>query len=111
MTKSNRPARRTAEMRRFLIPFVFVCLVAMSRPASAQVTPAAGYTPPDDTQSVRVGAVLFYDWTTTKSPKSTDADGHLFTPSAFNVSRAYLNITGNISNDVAFPITPDNQRF
>jgi hypothetical protein len=98
-------------MRRFLIPFLFVCTAAVPRLASAQVTPAAGYTPPDDTQSVRVGAVLFYDWTTTKSPKSTDADGHLFTPSVFNVSRAYLNITGNLSHVVAFRITPDITRF
>ena len=33
--------------------------------ASAQVTPAAAYTPPDDTQSIRVGSVIFYDYTYT----------------------------------------------
>ena len=37
--------------------------------ASAQVTPAAGYIPPDDTQSIRVGAVIFYDYTYTERPQ------------------------------------------
>jgi hypothetical protein len=78
--------------------------------ASAQVTPAAGYTPPDDTQSIRIGAVIYYDFTTTKEPKSTDADGNQFSPSVFNVSRAYINVTGNISHIVAFRITPDVSR-
>ena len=27
---------------------------------AAQITPAAGYTPPDDTQSIKLGAVIFY---------------------------------------------------
>jgi hypothetical protein len=78
--------------------------------ASGQVTPAAGYTPPDDTQSIRVGAVIYYDFTTTTEPKSTDSDGNKFSPSVFNVSRAYINVTGNISHIVAFRITPDVSR-
>src|SRR5205823_6999801 len=31
-------------------------------------------------------------------------------PSAFNVTRSYINITGNLSHIVAFRITPDVQR-
>jgi hypothetical protein len=75
--------------------------------AAAQVTPAAGYTPPDDTPVIRVGATIFSDFTYTDSPKATDADGNIINPSAFNVARAYINVTGNISHVFAFRITPD----
>jgi len=74
---------------------------------SAQVTPAAGYTPPDDTPSIRVGVTLYADYTYTDSPQSKDADGNVVNPSAFNVSRSYINVTGNINHMVAFRITPD----
>jgi hypothetical protein len=78
--------------------------------ASAQVTPAAGFTPPDDTPSIRLGATFYGDYTYTKSPEATDADGNTIHPSAFNVGRSYLNINGNISHIVAFRITPDITR-
>jgi hypothetical protein len=87
----------------------FVCLLVLggALPAAAQVTPAAGYTPPDDTQSIRIGAVIFYDFTTTTSPKAKDADGNSITQSVFNVGRAYINVQGSLSHRVAFRITPD----
>jgi hypothetical protein len=78
--------------------------------AHAQVTPAAGYVPPDDTQSVKVGAVIYYDYTFQKSPKSIDAAGHLFSPNGFNDVRTYINVTGNISHRLSFRITPDISR-
>jgi hypothetical protein len=78
--------------------------------ASAQVTPAAGYTPPDDTPSIRVGVVLYPEYTYTLNPKSTDTDGNQVNFSQFNVSRAYINVTGNISHLVSFRITPDVTR-
>jgi hypothetical protein len=81
-----------------------------SSAASAQVTPAAGYTPPDDTPSIRVGVVLYPDYTYTLDPESTDADGNQINFSQFNVSRAYINVTGNISHLIAFRITPDVTR-
>ena len=84
-----------------------VVLAASPALASAQVTPAAGYTPPDDTQAVKVAAVIFYDYTFTKTPKTTDAAGNTISTSAFNVPRTYINVTGNISHNVAFRITPD----
>jgi hypothetical protein len=90
--------------------FVWTGLVALAAPASAQVTPAAGYVPPDDTQAIRLGAVIFYDYTYQKDPKITDAAGNLISPSAFNVARTYINVTGNISHVVAFRITPDISR-
>ncbi len=82
-------------------------LLALPAMAHAQVTPAAGYTPPDDTQSVKVGATIFYDYTYTKAPKTTDAAGNSVALSAFNVARTYVNVTGNISHKVSFRITPD----
>jgi hypothetical protein len=79
-------------------------------PAAAQVTPAAGYTPPDDTPSIKVGATLFADYTFMQKPEATDADGNVIHTNAFNVTRAYINVTGNISHLVAFRITPDVAR-
>jgi hypothetical protein len=60
-----------------------------------------------DAPSIRVGATLFLDYTVTAEPKATDVDGNEFTPSSFNVGRAYINVTGNISKVVAFRVTPD----
>jgi hypothetical protein len=78
--------------------------------ASAQITPAAGYTPPDDTPTIRVGAVIYADYTYTLTPETSDADGNLINFSQFNVTRSYINITGNVSHIVAFRITPDIAR-
>jgi hypothetical protein len=78
--------------------------------ASAQVTPAAGSTPPDDTPSVRVGATIYTDYTFTQAPTITDADGNTVHANAFNVTRSYININGNVSHIVAFRITPDITR-
>jgi hypothetical protein len=82
-------------------------VVALALPAAAQVTPAAGYTPPDDTPTIKVGATIFTDYTYQSAPDLTDADGNVVSPSSFNVGRAYINITGNISHLLAFRITPD----
>jgi hypothetical protein len=78
-----------------------------ARMASAQVTPAAGYTPPDDTPSIRVGVTIYADYTYQDSPQTKDADGNVINPSSFNVARSYINVTGNINHMVAFRITPD----
>lgn len=73
----------------------------------AQITPAAGYTPPDDTPSIKVGAVIYADWTVQTTPDIVDSDGNAITPNSFNVTRSYINVTGNINHIVAFRITPD----
>jgi len=80
-------------------------------PAFAQVTPAAGYTPPDDTPAIKVGATIFTDYTYTDEPTTTDADGNTIHPASFNIGRAYVNITGNVSHRIAFRITPDISRL
>ena len=55
--------------------------------AFAQITPAAGYTPPDDTPSIRVGVTLFPLYTYQTTPEATDADGNVINRSSFDVAR------------------------
>jgi hypothetical protein len=78
--------------------------------AAAQVTPAAGYTPPDDTPVIRVGMTLFPAYIYQTTPKITDADGNTVAKNSFDVLRSYINITGQVSHIVAFRITPDITR-
>jgi hypothetical protein len=94
---------------RHLLVTLAVSAIA-SAVAVAQVTPAAGYTPPDDTPKYNVGATIFGDYTYVDSPTSKDADGNLIHPSSFNISRAYINFTGNLNHIFAFRITPDVSR-
>jgi len=51
-----------------------------------------------DEPSVKVGATLFADYTSQTAPD------------AFNVSRAYINVTGNLNKNISFRITPDVSR-
>lgn len=88
---------------------IAVAAGALGLPGSAlaQVTPAAGYTPPDDTPAIKVGVTFFGDYTVQQAPRIKDADGNEVTFNGFNVGRTYLNITGNITHNIAFRITPD----
>jgi hypothetical protein len=92
------------------IVFASLLTAGLASAASAQVTPAAGYTPPDDTPSIKVGATIYTDYTDQQNPTATDSDGNVFNPSGFNVTRSYINITGNVSHLVSFRITPDVTR-
>jgi hypothetical protein len=76
----------------------------------AQVTPAAGYTPPDDTPSIRLGVTIWPIYTLQTEPEVTDAAGNTVKRNTFDVGRAYINITGNLSHIVAFRLTPDITR-
>jgi hypothetical protein len=97
----------SASPRAAFLPALTLILLCCTELATAQVTPAAGYVPPDDTPSIRVGATLFLDYTFTQQPEVVDADGNRVNLSAFNVGRAYINVTGQISHVVAFRVTPD----
>ena len=88
-----------------VLALVLFCI--STAPATAQVTPAEGYTPPDDSPAIKVGATIFADYTYQSAPKVTDTDGNTVSPNSFNVGRAYINITGNVSHLLAFRITPD----
>ena len=84
-----------------------VLLLLISSGAFAQVTPAAGYTPPNDTPSVKVGTTIFTDFTYQESPEIQDADKNNVKLSSFNVSRAYINVIGSLNHYLGFRITPD----
>lgn len=88
----------------------FMLAAGIAAVTFAQVTPAAGYTPPDDTPKVNVGATIFGDYTYTDSPTSKDTDGNTIHPSSFNISRAYLNVIGNLNHMFAFRVTTDVSR-
>jgi hypothetical protein len=75
--------------------------------ARAQVTPAQGYEPIDDTPSVKVGGTIFADYTYQDKPTGTDVDNNKIHQNSFNVSRAYINVNANISHLLAARITPD----
>lgn len=85
-------------------------VVLSAESALAQVTPAAGYTPPDDTPSLRVGFTLFPTFVYQTTPTITDADGNVVHRNSFDVARAYINITGNISHLITYRLTPDITR-
>jgi hypothetical protein len=73
----------------------------------AQVTVASGYTPPDDTPAVNVGGTIFADYNYIQEPTVTGSDGQKVHPNAFNLTRAYINVTGQINHLIQFRITPD----
>ncbi len=90
--------------------FLTACAIGAmlsSGAARAQVTVAAGYTPPDDTPKVNVGGTIFADYTYVQEPTVTGSDGSQVHANAFNLTRAYINITGQINHLIAFRITPD----
>ncbi len=81
-------------------------------PASPQPTTPTGESvaktaPSPDAPSVRVGGTLFMDYTFNDEPEIRDAAGNLVQGDTFNVSRTYLNITGNLNRRINFRITPD----
>ena len=73
----------------------------------AQVTPAAGYTPPDDTPKINVGITIFADYSYQDTPTVVDGDKNTIHKNAFNLTRAYINVTGSLSHWFSFRITPD----
>jgi Phosphate-selective porin O and P len=89
---------------------VFALVFSQTPVAFAQVTPPASQAASADTPSIRVGAVIYPDYTFQTSPETTDSDGNRIHPNSFNVTRSYINITGNISRIVAFRLTPDVAR-
>jgi hypothetical protein len=101
------PKRSIGTRRPGLAIAIGALWVALSPAARAQITPAAGYIPPDDTPTVKVGFTLFTDYTYTDSPAAKNADGSDYNPGSFNVTRAYINVTGQLHHLFSFRITPD----
>jgi hypothetical protein len=65
---------------------------------------------PDDVPSVKIGGVLFTDFTQQRKPAITDSDGNKVELSTFNIGRAYLNVTGNVNHLLAYRVTPEVTR-
>jgi hypothetical protein len=98
---------RVPKLRNALVALILISGLLPGSALLAQVTPAEGHTPPDDTPSIKVGVTIFTDYTYTDEPTMTDVDGNVIHADAFNVSRAYINVTGNINHLVSFRLTPD----
>lgn len=78
---------------------------AVAFPVFAQEAPK-----PDDTPTIKIGGTLFADYTYTSDLDARDADQNTFHPSSFNISRAYINVTGNLTHRIAYRITPESAR-
>lgn len=74
-------------------------------PCGAQVGAAAPAAA--NPQSIKVGATVFADYAVRQAPRAQDVDGNTTTFNAFNVGRAYINVTGSVSRVIAFRVTPD----
>jgi hypothetical protein len=95
-----------------LRPLLVACatagfLLAGVHAGSAQVTPAEGYIPPDDTPKINVGVTLFANYSYQDVPLVTDSGGVKIHQNSFDVTRAYINVTGSLSHWFSFRITPD----
>jgi hypothetical protein len=62
---------------------------------------------PADNFKIGLGTTIFADYTYTDVPRILDTDKNSVSLSSFEVRRAYINVTGNISDIVAFRVTPD----
>jgi hypothetical protein len=62
---------------------------------------------PREESFVKVGVTIFADYTYQDAPNITDSDKNSVHPSSFEVRRAYINVTGNISDWVSYRVTPD----
>ena len=88
-----------------------LALLLSAGPALAQEpAPVPATSQTSDTPAIKVGVSLFADYTVNQTPKIRDADGNDVALSAFQITRSYINVTGNISKHIAFRVTPDITR-
>lgn len=78
-----------------------VAALILSGVVDAQVAKAV-----DDTPSVKVAGTLFTNYTYVIDPQTMVEDSQIH-PNAFNVGRAYVNITGNLHHRLSFRVTQD----
>ncbi|HEU5181299.1 MAG TPA: hypothetical protein VFW45_10930, partial [Candidatus Polarisedimenticolia bacterium] len=86
---------------------VLVICASSGVPSWAQVTPAEGSTGADDTPTFKVGVTIFANYTYQQEPTILDVDGNEVNPSSFDITRAYINATGNINHFISYRVTPD----
>lgn len=82
---------------------VAVATLSAGGAARAELTLTSG----TDYPQVRLGAVLFADYTYQAEPSGKDAEGRSIHPNSFNVTRAYINVTADLSRIISARITPD----
>jgi hypothetical protein len=98
-----------ARLRAVKLASIGLVLMVNAGSAAAQDAPANPAAAPSY-PSVKVGITLFTDYTINQKPTITDADGNTITFNAFQITRSYINVTGNLSRRVAFRLTPDITR-
>ncbi len=91
------------------MPYAVIAAAIFALPLAAQTAtpPPAPVVP-----SIKVGVLVFGDYTYTASvaPPARDADGNEIHPSSFNISRAYLNVSGSLNRYLSFRVTPEVAR-
>ncbi|MEA2165682.1 MAG: hypothetical protein QOK37_3809 [Thermoanaerobaculia bacterium] len=92
---------------RFFMPLACAIVLFVALTAQGQ-TPAA--PAPPEAPSFKIGATIFADYTFLSAPVSRDSDGNRIHPASFNVSRAYVNMNGQLNRSITFRITPDITR-
>src|SRR5262245_4721822 len=97
-------------MRRRTTSSLLVAFACFPGFASAQAPQPAAATPTDDTPSIRVGAVVYPDFSYVLNPTSVDVDGNTFHLSQFNVTRSFIDVTGKLTRLIGFRVTPDIAR-
>jgi hypothetical protein len=75
-------------------------------PAFAQ----APATPAPAAPAVKVDGQLFTEYTYTFAPRASDASGRLIPPNAFNITRAYITLQGNVAPRLSYRLTADAAR-
>ncbi len=101
----SRRQRGTQVKRRLIAICIVLALPAVA--AGQTPTPQATPTPTPFVPSIRVGAQIFTDYTVNETPKVTDSNGNQVTLNGFNLTRSYINVTGNVTSRVSFRVTPD----
>jgi hypothetical protein len=91
---------RSAARRRWPSSAAFLVLSLAATRAFAQTAAPPG-------PSIKVGTTLFANYSYTFAPKTADATGREVSPSSFDITRAYLTITGDITPRVSFRLTSD----
>jgi hypothetical protein len=86
--------------------FSFTAVTVTAQTQAAAPPPA----PSPDTPSIRVGATIFTDYAVQQEPAIIDVDGNQVEQSQFEITRAYINLTGNASKRIAFRLTTDIAR-
>ena len=92
---------------RLLCAALSLFAVSTPRIGAAQAPAATATPPPNDTPSIRVGATIFANYNYQTEPEIADSDGNSVNRNAFDITRSYINVTGNLNHILAFRVTPD----